>query len=122
MICIPERYRAVVQAAHSAKRPLHEVEQEILGVNHATAGAYLLGLWGLPYPIVEAVAYHHNPADIGETTFAVASATALADSLVDSMTDPQTSTIDRAHLENLGVLESLPRWMEIAEQEVGVRN
>ena len=24
-------------------------------------GAYLLGLWGLPYPIVEAVALHHTP-------------------------------------------------------------
>ena len=26
------------------------------------AAAYLLGLWGLPAPIVEAVAFHHTPA------------------------------------------------------------
>ena len=29
---------------------------------HAQIGAYLLGLWGLPDALVEAVAYHHEPS------------------------------------------------------------
>jgi putative nucleotidyltransferase with HDIG domain len=29
--------------------------------HHAEVGAYLLGLWGFPNPIVEAVAFHHAP-------------------------------------------------------------
>jgi HD-like signal output (HDOD) protein len=30
-------------------------------VDRALLGAYLLGLWGLPHPIIEAVAYHQDP-------------------------------------------------------------
>ena len=29
--------------------------------DRALLGAYLLGLWGLPHPIIEAVAYHKEP-------------------------------------------------------------
>ncbi|HJU40309.1 MAG TPA: HDOD domain-containing protein [Tahibacter sp.] len=34
------------------------------GAGHAEVGAYLLGLWGLPIPIVEAVAFHHRPGEV----------------------------------------------------------
>lgn len=34
----------------------------VLGATHAALGAYLLGLWGLPQSIVDAVAAHHEPA------------------------------------------------------------
>jgi len=30
--------------------------------DHAALAAYLLGLWGLPEPVVEAVAHHHDPS------------------------------------------------------------
>ena len=30
--------------------PLHQAETRIIGASHAQVGAYLLGLWGLPYP------------------------------------------------------------------------
>ena len=33
-------------------------------VSHAEIGAYLLEQWGLTYPVVEAVAYHHTPERI----------------------------------------------------------
>jgi putative nucleotidyltransferase with HDIG domain len=36
-------------------------EREVLGTTHAEVGAYLLGLWGLHFPVVEAVAHHHEP-------------------------------------------------------------
>ena len=39
-------------------------EREIFGVTHAEVGAYLLGLWGIPFPIVEAVAFHHRPNEV----------------------------------------------------------
>ena len=42
------------------------LEQEAWGLSHAEVGAYLLGLWGLPYPVVDAVAHHHNPARAGD--------------------------------------------------------
>ncbi len=62
---------------------------------HAAAGAYLLGLWGLPMPIVEAVAYHHCPGLAPETTFGVAGAVHLACALVAG--EPIDEAYVRAH-------------------------
>jgi HD-like signal output (HDOD) protein len=117
-ICNPGRYRMILETCQSTQRPLHEVESEVLGVTHAAVGAYLLGLWGLPYPIVEAVAYHHDPATAGERTFDVVSAIAVADSLVDSLTGSAASVVDHTYLQNLNVLGELPRWSNIAKQEL----
>lgn len=46
--------------ADAAKTRL-EAEREVFGVSHAEVGACLLGLWGLPFRVVEAVALHHTP-------------------------------------------------------------
>jgi putative nucleotidyltransferase with HDIG domain len=35
---------------------------EQMALHHAEVGAYLLGLWGFPNPIIEAVAFHHTPS------------------------------------------------------------
>jgi HD-like signal output (HDOD) protein/ActR/RegA family two-component response regulator len=36
-------------------------EQARYGIDHAAAGAHLLRLWGLPAPLVDAIARHHDP-------------------------------------------------------------
>lgn len=56
----PESYREILEIATQTRRPLHEVEAELASVEHAAVGGYLLGVWGLPFDIVEAVTYHHN--------------------------------------------------------------
>jgi HD-like signal output (HDOD) protein len=55
--------RLYVTEAESAQRgvPAYVAEQATWGATHAEIGAYLLGLWGLPFQIVEAVANHHAP-------------------------------------------------------------
>jgi HD-like signal output (HDOD) protein len=60
--------------------PHHEVEYEAWGVTHADVGALLLGLWGIPDSIVQAVLFHHHPAGPGATDLAriIAIADALA--------------------------------------------
>lgn len=62
---LPERYGAVVDAARERRAALDAVEAEMLGMTHAEAGAYLLGLWQLPAEIVEAVGRHHAPEPPG---------------------------------------------------------
>ena len=63
---MPARYVEVVRAAARTARPLDEVEQEMIGACHARVGAYLLGLWGLPRPIIDAVLRHHDPAVLAD--------------------------------------------------------
>ena len=57
---LPGTYLETVQLAARSGRSLPEVERDVLGTTHAQVGAYLLGLWGLPRPIVDAVARHHD--------------------------------------------------------------
>jgi HD-like signal output (HDOD) protein/CheY-like chemotaxis protein len=40
-----------------------EAESRILGATHAEVGAYLMGLWGLQNPVIEAAALHHRLGD-----------------------------------------------------------
>jgi putative nucleotidyltransferase with HDIG domain len=58
---LPAASMRVRDRARLEGRPVCEVERDELGVTHAELGAYLLGLWGLPDPIVEATAWHHHP-------------------------------------------------------------
>jgi HD-like signal output (HDOD) protein len=62
-------------------------EREIFGVTHAEVGAYLLGLWGIPFPIVEAVAFHHRPNEVAPESRALVGAIHIASGLVEEMTD-----------------------------------
>ncbi|HYG22915.1 MAG TPA: response regulator [Verrucomicrobiae bacterium] len=57
----PEDFQKALTIAAERNLPLHEAELEVLGATHAGVAAYLLGLWGLPASIVEAVAFHHQP-------------------------------------------------------------
>ncbi|WP_291300363.1 HDOD domain-containing protein [Desulfosporosinus sp. BICA1-9] len=40
-----------------------ELERAEFNATHQETGGYLLRWWDLPFPIVEAALYHHNPFD-----------------------------------------------------------
>jgi putative nucleotidyltransferase with HDIG domain len=121
-VCVPAKFKMVVQTCSVTCRPAYEVEAEILGVTHAEVGAYLLSLWGLPYPIVEAVAYHHNPAAAIERTFDIPSAVSVSEALVNEALGIKPSWDVKAHLSSLKVMDKLPRWTAIAREEIHVVN
>lgn len=65
-INLKEEYRAALRLARQNQAPVWKAEQEIFGATHAEAGAYLLGLWGLSFPVIQAVAGHHQePGTLG---------------------------------------------------------
>jgi HD-like signal output (HDOD) protein/ActR/RegA family two-component response regulator len=76
---------------------------------HAGAGAYLLGLWGLPMPIVEAVAFHHQPGRGGSRTFGIVGAVHVAVGLA------QGHPLDERFLAATGMLDRLPQWQSLFE-------
>jgi len=61
MASAPERLYVAQAEAEQRGVPAHVAERSTWGATHAEIGAYLLGLWGLPFQIVEAVANHHAP-------------------------------------------------------------
>ena len=50
-----------VMDAYEKGGTLHEVENEIVGADHAAVGGMLLEVWKLPEMLQEAVGYHHMP-------------------------------------------------------------
>lgn len=100
------------QAAYAGGRGPLEHEKEIYGATHAEIGAYLLGVWGLPFSIVEAVAYHHEPSKVeaGERTMLAGVHAAAA--LVEDPNAP----LDEAFLESAGVSDRIEQWRALAGQ------
>jgi HD-like signal output (HDOD) protein len=106
----------VLQVARNFNLPVWEIEQAELSASHAEIGAYLLGLWGLPAPVIEAVALHHRPSAATVHGFspliAVHVADAIANSLVPALPEQTGVEIDRSYLATLGLAERLEAWKE----------
>jgi HD-like signal output (HDOD) protein/CheY-like chemotaxis protein len=124
MARLPEPFRRSVELARASRRPIFEVETEVIGVSHAEIGAYLLGIWGLPYSIVEAVAYHGNPQAVGstgmDTVTAVHIASALAEEILSVDRERHIGSgigLDLGLVERLGLQDQLPTWRQIAAEE-----
>ena len=78
-------YAEALHEAEAGERPLHDIEQQRLGVTHAGVGAYLLGIWGLPIRLVDYVARHHIPSLAEDAPAPGLIAVHLADTLVDAV-------------------------------------
>lgn len=70
----------------------------------AQVGAYLLGIWGLPTAVVEAVAQHRHPARAAQRRFEAAGVVHVAVALARGQAP------DAAYLQAMGVAAQLPRW------------
>jgi putative nucleotidyltransferase with HDIG domain len=114
---LPELWRRALAMARAKQVPTEDAEREVCGVSHAELGAYLLGLWGLPDPIVEAVAFHHRPSRSYSQGVAVLTAVHAANALVleaaSSPDDTTISRLDESYIEQLGLAEHVPGWREL---------
>lgn len=82
-----DEWRACRSRAQELNRPLHELEYEQFGISHAEVGGFLLGIWGLPFSVVEAVVHHHQPQNVA--AMGPAAIAAIATAVVDgSELDP----------------------------------
>ncbi len=96
--------------------PLYKIEQKEMGFSHAEIGAYLLGLWGLPYTIVEAVALHHAPRRVPHQHFDAISAVYTANLLAHELEEESAGDSKIYRLDDYQEdLASLDAWDLIPE-------
>jgi len=97
-----------------------DVERERLGCTHAEVGAYLMSIWGLPFPLVHAVAFHHHPAETAETKFSTLTAVHAADAIT-SEADPSPLNhdveLDQPYLSRLGLSGRESAWRVLFKGE-----
>jgi len=105
---------------HSKKGTIPvEAEYKVLGTSHTEMGAYLLGMWGLPTPIVEATIFHHKPDSIGSKKADVITALHIANGLLNMCLYENdilyNSYLDINYLQRIGVIENLYEWTALTQ-------
>ena len=113
---LSERFSETLREARESGRTLARVEEETYGATHMEVGAYLLGVWGLPYPVLEAAAFHHEPARLQHPCFDETVAVHVAGALVEEVLpllgegSPNNWPLDRELLEQLHLSDQLDEW------------
>lgn len=112
LVLFAEEYTAIVQESRRERVPLIELERRNFGVSHSEIGAYLLGLWGLPTPIVEAVAFHHQPDLSTIQELAPLSYVHLAEYLahIESTAQANGHLLNEAYMERVGLVSNGQNW------------
>jgi len=101
--------------------PLIDLEEKRFGASHPQLGAYLLGLWGFTDPIVEAVAFHHQPSRFTEKNIDVLTAVHVAQYFArEERGTPRTGRriaegLDEAYVRSAALAEKLPVWQRVFE-------
>jgi putative nucleotidyltransferase with HDIG domain len=75
-------YQLVCEAASRVDLPVQHAEEDQFETSHAEVGGYLLALWGVAQPLIEAVAYHHDPSALPNPQFTPLAAVHVADALL----------------------------------------
>lgn len=117
IVYLPERYERATKQSKATGKPFHVIERELYDVDHAELGAHLLDSWGLPFPVLEAVAFHHSAPELEHTSLESADAVYLAEALVcarENDLDP-TTLLSASYLERIGVVEELPEYIKLLD-------
>jgi HD-like signal output (HDOD) protein/ActR/RegA family two-component response regulator len=117
----PYEFGAAIAEAQRAGAALHEVEYAHHGSSHAELGAYVLGIWGLPEPIVDGVAHQHRIARLAgpalDTPLAVHVATVLAAERCPEAVATPAGALDAATLAAAGAADRVVGWRALAAGE-----
>ncbi|MFH2122550.1 MAG: response regulator [Pseudomonadota bacterium] len=112
-----EQYdQAILLATEQNISPL-DAEMQIFHTGHDNVGAYLIGIWGLPIPVVEAIGFHHFPNNLHEGVFSPALAVHVANALYYENKPHEGGNAptcpDLEFLEKNGLADRLETWREI---------
>lgn len=85
-----------------------------MDAHHAEVGGYLLGLWGFPEPLVEAIVWHHAPSHCHDTGLGLCGLLHIGDNLAHEreaeQAPPRCPSVEPGYLEALGLTERWPDW------------
>ena len=86
---------------------------------HGEIGAYLMGLWGLPDGVIEAIAFHHSPdrCPMHEMTplVAVHAANALCHRCIDGE-DSAEAVLDECVIRAIGREHQIDNWLQLVRE------
>jgi HD-like signal output (HDOD) protein len=103
-----------------------DAEYQVLGTSHAEMGGYLLGIWGLPITIVEAVGFHHTPWQQISSNTSIVDVLYVANGLMNmSLHEKEVvyaNYLDIDYLRQTGFLVYLDEWLAMAKDLINRSN
>lgn len=114
---LPDEYQSNIALSSQKGIKLTETESAIFGATHEKIGAYLLGLWGVPDPIIIAVASHHSPEKNQEIEFSLSAAVYAANIFAhEAYSDGSVEDLPQTNITGVNETEhtnKLQFWKEI---------
>lgn len=119
---LPDAYSEVMVLADQTGLGVTRAELDVFGTTHAEVGAYLMGLWGLPDQIVEAIAFHHSPSRCLARSFmpltAVHAGNALAHAEQASTEEELMALLDVDYLAELDLEDRFSLWATVCGKHI----
>ena len=98
-------YNTIVDYVHSYNMPLWQVEEKLIGIDHARLGGLIAERWNFPITLVDAIRYHHIPS-FARTNNRLPAIVNLANSFaVDYQLTPSALFSFELHPESLNILK-----------------
>jgi HD-like signal output (HDOD) protein/ActR/RegA family two-component response regulator len=117
---LPDLYRKVIDLAREQTLTLAAAEYAVFGASQGAVGSYLLGLWGFPIPIIEAVSFHRCLDKYPAATFSPALAVHVANVLYyrncQDETAGRSQDVYMPMIERLGLREKIEEWERICTE------
>ncbi len=119
---MPDKYKKAIEISNQEGVELYRAEAKVFKTSHAEIGGYLMGLWGLPGPVVEAIVYHHHPECYPCNEFDALAAVYAANTLrlcnkKDINKEAIKAQFSKEFLNRIKCNNRLDDWIEIAEEE-----
>ncbi len=109
-----------VEMAKETGMSLVECEQDVFSANHCDVGGYLIGLWGLKGPVIEAITFHHRLDSYPGNSFSPAIAVHAADVIYYKLYPDQNigapPELNEEYLQGAGVGGKLEAWTELCKE------
>jgi putative nucleotidyltransferase with HDIG domain len=111
----PAQLEESIRQARQKRLTLWEQEYQVYNASHAELGGYLLGAWGLPSGVVDAVAFHHRPGQARLQKFTALTAVHAANTLgkkgpSECGLNPQPVSVE--YLRGLDLAERAEGWKQ----------
>ena len=113
---LPGSFSQVLTAGKQQQISPSAAERAAYGTTHAEIGACLLGVWGLPLGILEAIAWHHAPRHGMHRRFSLLTAVHVANVLLyETQKSPAETGVpptqfDTDYLHSLGLADEVETW------------
>ena len=117
---LPKEYEQAVVMAGGTGCTLEEAELRIFGTGHGEVGGYLIGLWGLPGPVVEAITFHHRIDTYPELSLCPALIVHVADYIYSRLNPDncigQPPELNQQALERADIQDHTEEWIELCRK------